>query len=833
MDTTQISEALTELALDLRWAWNHAADELWRQLDLELWERTGNAWFVLQAVSKEKLEAAGSDPEFQRKLRELIEQKHHRIAGPRWFQRTYPDSRITAIAYFSLEFMLSDALPIYSGGLGNVAGDQLKSAGDLGVPVIGIGLLYQQGYFRQHIDGKGHQQALYPFNDPSQLPIAPVRLPNGDWLSVTMDLPGFKLRVRTWQVQVGSTKLYLLDTNDPANLPEYRGITSELYGGDPRTRLLQEKVLGVAGWRLLRALELKPEVCHLNEGHAAFAVLERARSYMVDHGQPFEEALSVTRAGNIFTTHTPVEAGFDRFAPDLASAHLRQYAEEELKISLSQLLALGRMNPNDDNEPFNMAYLAIRGSGAVNGVSRLHGEVSRRIFQGLFPRWPRPEVPVGHVTNGVHVPTWDSPEADDLWTSACGKERWHGDLKTIEEGLRRVPATELWTMRTKARKSLIDYVRQRLASQLARNSASPDEIRTAERIFDPDCLTIGFARRFATYKRPNLLLHDRDRLLRILTNPQRPVQLILAGKAHPQDTAGQEMITQWVQFIRETPARPHAVFLSDYYMSMAERLVQGVDLWLNTPRRPWEASGTSGMKVLVNGGLNVSELDGWWVEAWMPDLGWAIGDGREHDDDPGWDAAEAERLYTLLEQEIIPAFYHRDEAGIPSAWVGKMRESMARLTPEFSANRTVRQYAGSYYLRAADALKARAKDNSASGIAVLNWRRHVAEHWPRLRLDELKIESAGDRHVFHLQAYLDELNPDAVRVELYAEGLSGGEPVRVPMQRGEPLVGSANAYSFTASIAADRPAADFTPRLVPYHPAASVPLEANQILWYR
>jgi starch phosphorylase len=838
METTQLSAALTELALDLRWAWNHGADDLWRQLDPDLWASTGNAWFVLQTVSKEKLQAAGADPEFQRKLAALIEEKRQRTEAPRWFQQTYPDSPLTAIAYFSLEFMLSDALPIYSGGLGNVAGDQLKSAGDLGVPVIGVGLLYQQGYFRQHIDAQGRQQALYPFNDPSQLPITPVRQPNGDWLSIAMNVPGFKLRVRTWQVQVGRAKLYLLDTNDPANLPEYRGITSELYGGGPEMRLQQERVLGVAGWRLLRALGIKPEVCHLNEGHAAFAVLERARAWMEDHAHPFDVALSVTRAGNVFTTHTPVEAGFDRFPPDLMNAHMKEYAEKELGIPLPQLLALGRMNRYDDNEPFNMAYLAVRGSGGVNGVSRLHGEVSRRIFQDLFPRWPRPEVPVGHVTNGVHVGTWDSPGADELWTKACGKDRWRGDLAEIDEALRRVSTTDLWTMRTKARKALVDYVRQRLGRQLAGHGAADEETHAVERIFDADTLTIGFARRFATYKRPNLLLHDPDRLLRILTNPQRPVQVILAGKAHPRDTAGQEMIRQWVQFIRDTPARSQAVFLGDYDMSMAERLVQGVDLWLNTPRRPWEASGTSGMKVLVNGGLNLSELDGWWSEAFTSDVGWAIGDGLEHGDDPGWDAAEADRLYTLLEQEIVPAFYRRDERDIPPDWVAKMRESMARLTPEFSANRTVRQYAASYYIPAASALRERSKDNGASGSAILKWQRHVADHWTRLRIDDMRVESDGNRHVFHVRAYLDELDPAAVRVELYAESRPGStqkssDPVRVVMERGEPLIGSTSAYSFTASVPADRPATDFTPRLVPFHQGALVPLEANQILWYR
>jgi starch phosphorylase len=476
-----------------------------------------------------------------------------------------------------------------------------------------------------------------------------------------------------------------------------------------------------------------------------------------------------------------------------------------------------------------MAYLAVRGSNAINGVSRLHGEVSRRIFQGLFPRWPQAEVPIGYVTNGVHVSTWDSAEADDLWTEACGKERWRGDLKTVEEGLLKVPETDLWAMRTTGRRSLIAYVRKRLARQLAGHGGSSEEIRAAEHIFDPDTLTIGFARRFATYKRPWLLLQNPDRLLHILTNPHRPVQLILAGKAHPADGGGQDMIHNWVRFIRDTPARNHAVFLSDYDMSMTEHLVQGVDLWLNTPRRPWEASGTSGMKVLVNGGLNLSELDGWWAEAYTPEIGWAIGDGLEHDADPAWDAAEADRLYTLLEREVVPAFYERDEAGVPSAWVAKMRESMARLTPQFSANRTVRQYTENYYLPAACAVEKRSK---SGGAGILQWQHDVVEHWPRLRLGDLRVESDGGHHVFHLRAHLDELDPAAVRVELYADGLSGGDAVRVVMERSEhPLVGS-NSWNFTASVPSDRPAHDFTARLVPFREGASAPLEANQILWY-
>jgi starch phosphorylase len=831
MASTDLLNSLSELALDLRWSWNHAADELWGRIDPELWNLTHNAWLVLQTVSRQKLDAAVADEGFRRKLDEVLADRAERAKKQRWFQ-TKPDG-LSAVAYFSMEFMLSDALPIYSGGLGNVAGDHLKAAGDLGIPVIGLGLLYQQGYFRQHIDSEGNQIALRPYNEPGQLPLKPLRDVNGEWLRISIELPGFTLFVRTWEVQVGPVKLYLLDTNDAANLPEYRGITSELYGGGPELRLQQERVLGIAGWRLLRALKISPEVCHLNEGHAAFAVLERARAYMEDHGRPFAEALEVTRAGNLFTTHTPVAAGFDRFAPELMRDRMRDYAERDLGIPFGQLMALGRLNPQDDSEPFNMAYLGIRGSGAINGVSRLHGEVSRRIFQPLFPRWPRAEVPVGYVTNGVHTPTWDSPEADELWTLACGKDRWRGELDTIERELRERPESDVWNMRQRSRKALVEYLRKRLARQLAGHGGTPDEVAQAGRIFDPDALTIGFARRFASYKRPNLLLKDPERLLRILTNRRQPVQLVLAGKAHPQDADGQRMIREWVQFIRRTPARSQAVFLSDYDMGLTERLVQGVDLWLNTPRRPWEASGTSGMKVLVNGGLNLSELDGWWVEAYSPEVGWALGDGQEHEGDPGLDDREADQLYSLLEREIVPEFYNRDQAGVPAGWVRRMRESMSRLTAQFSANRAAREYTEQHYLPLAKGFRERSANGGASGLSVLEWQRQVEEHWARIRFGALEIHTDGGRHSFAVQLWVDELGADAVRVELYADGVNGGPPLRETMTRGHDPIGAGNAYTWTTSISADRPASDFTARAVPWHPAGLVPLECSKILWYR
>jgi starch phosphorylase len=825
-------DSLAELALDMRWSWNHAADEVWRELDPALWDLTHNPWGVLQTVSRDRMERVLGDPGFRKKVDDLVQAKRQATEAPAWFQQTYPQSPLTCVAYFSMEFMLSEALPIYSGGLGNVAGDQLKAASDLGVPVVGVGLLYQQGYFRQVIDKDGAQQALFPYNDPGQLPITPLRKTNGEWLRLEIALPGYSVWLRAWQVQVGRVKLYLLDSNDAANFPVHRGITSELYGGGPELRLKQELLLGIGGWRLLAALGLQPEVCHLNEGHAAFAVLERARTFMEETGQRFEVAMAVMRAGNLFTTHTAVAAGFDRFAPALIEQYLGGYAEKKLGITLQDLLALGRRDPNDSSESFNMAYLAIRGSGAVNGVSRLHGKVSRRIFTPLFPHWPVEEVPVGHVTNGVHMPSWDSAAADDLWTEACGKDRWLGTMETLEQDIRRISDARLWQFRMAAGKSLVEYARERLSRQLVASGASPEAVDEAKHLFDPKALTLGFARRFATYKRPNLLLHDPERLLRLLTDRERPVQLILAGKAHPADQAGQTLIREWTHFIRRPEARPHVLFLSDYDMLLTEHLVQGVDVWVNTPRRPWEACGTSGMKVLVNGGINLSELDGWWAEAYTPELGWALGDGQEHDEDPAWDAAEAEALYGLLEREVIPEFYTRNEQGVPTAWVARMRESMAQLTPRFSANRTVREYTEQHYLPAASAYRERAADKGAMGLQLVNWQGALEQHWSNMRFGEMKVTTDVGNHVFEVQVYLGGLDPNTVRVELYADGVNGGEPVRQEMMHEKEAAGASGTL-YSAQVPTTRPATDYTARAMPRCSGVAVPLEAAQILWQR
>ncbi|MEP7244055.1 MAG: alpha-glucan family phosphorylase [Gammaproteobacteria bacterium] len=827
-------DSLAELALDLRWSWNHGADHIWRQLDPELWALTHNPWGLLQTVSRERIEQLSANPTFRQSVEELLQAKRQAARVPAWFQHAHPDSRLTCVAYFSMEFMLSEALPIYSGGLGNVAGDQLKAASDLGVPVIGVGLLYSQGYFRQVIDRDGAQQAIFPYNDPGQLPITPLREANGEWLRLRLDVPGYPIWLRAWQVQVGRATLYLLDSNDAANFPPYRGITSALYGGDLHLRLMQELVLGIGGWSLLTALGIEPEVCHLNEGHAALAVLERARGFMQATGQPFDVALAVTRAGNLFTTHTAVAAGFDRFPPALVEHCLGDYLRKGLGITLHELLALGRLNPQDPTEDFNMAYLAIRASGAVNGVSRLHGEVSRHLFQPLFPRWPVAEVPVGHITNGVHMPSWDSTHADDLWTQAAGKNRWLGTMETLQQDIRRVSAADLWRCRNASRGGLVDYARERLSRELAASGASPEEAAGAHRLFNPNTLTVGFARRFAAYKRPNLLLHDAERLLRLLTNPARPVQLIIAGKAHPADPEGQALIRQWTHFIRQSPAaREHVIFLGDYDMLLTEHLVQGTDVWLNTPRRPWEASGTSGMKVLVNGGINLSELDGWWAEAYTPEVGWALGDGQEHGDDPAHDIAEAEALYGLFENEVIPEFYNRDQSGIPAAWIARVRNSMACLTPRFSTNRTVREYTEQRYLPAATAYRARAADSGAKGVQLLHWRRALDEHWAALRLGDVNVATVEGQHVFEVQVYLDSIEPAAVRVELYADGLNGeGGPLGQEMVRLRPLP-AAGGYVYGARVPATLPQTRYTPRIVAHREGVSVPLEAAFVLWQR
>ncbi|MDP1768908.1 MAG: alpha-glucan family phosphorylase [Nitrospirota bacterium] len=823
-------EGLAELALDLRWTWSHATDRLWERLDPEAWERTGNPYFILQSVSQARLEEAAGDPEFAAELRTWLAQRQRYLQDPGWFGRERGARGPKGIAYFSMEFGLGEALPIYSGGLGILAGDFLKTASDLGVPVVGIGLLYQQGYFRQILDPDGRQGEAFPYNDPMTLPITPTPDREGGWLRIRLELPGRAILLRVWQARVGKVTLYLLDSNDLLNSPPDRGATAHLYPSDERMRLTQEIILGIGGWRVLEELGLDVEICHLNEGHAAFAVLARSLSFMRRTGHPFPVALRATRAGNVFTTHTPVEAAFDRFSHELIRPYAAHLADL-VQVPMDDLLALGRKDPRDRNEPFNMAFLAMRGSGSVNGVSRLHGAVSRGIFQSLFPGWPSSEVPIGHVTNGVHMPSWDSREADALWTGTCGKERWLGRLDEMCASIGQVSDDDLWSIRASERYALIRYTRRRLVRQMRERGAAAEHVRLAEQILDPNTITLGFARRFASYKRPTLMLQDPDRLARLLCHPDRPVQLIVAGKAHPHDEEGKRLVHELTRFSTRADIWSRIVFLEDYDMTLAQYLVAGIDVWLNTPRRPWEACGTSGMKVLVNGGLNLSELDGWWAEAYAPEVGWALGDGREHPE-PEYDAVEATKLYELLEQQVVPEFYDRDHAGIPHAWLTRIRASMSRLTPQFSSNRMVREYVDTIYSAASVSVGRRLENGGKLAAELEAWHARVGQGWREIRFGDLQITSQGNHWHFEVPVYFGDLEPDQVRVELYADPLNDGDrPTHIAMRQVRTIPGAVHGYLFQAEGPSTRPANHFTPRIVPFHPEAMVPLEESLILW--
>lgn len=825
-------ERLESLALDLRWTWSDAADQLWRTLDSASWERSENPWTILHDIPRARLERAAADPEFVRELERLDEARRRYLADPGWYAAAHPDAPLRHVAFFCMEFGLGEALPMYAGGLGILAGDFLKGASDLGVPVVGVGLLYQEGYFRQLLDADDRQLEAYPYNDPVALPVRPVPARDGGWLNVTLDFPGRPLYLRVWRAQVGRVPLYLLDSNDPLNSPIDRGITGKLYDAGHDHRLMQEIVLGVGGWRLLEALGLDIDICHLNEGHAAFAVVERARCFMRRHGTTFREALWATRAGNVFTTHTAVPAGFDRYEPAAIRRHLhylRRYVSE-LGVPLAELVGLGRVDARDESEPFNMALLAIRGSGATNGVSALHGAVSRRLFAGLYPRWPEREVPIAYVTNGVHVPSWESPQADQLWGRCCGAARWTGAVDRLAEGICCASDEELWAMRDGACRALVRVVRSRLARQRGFAGADEAEIAHAREVFDQAALTLGFARRFAGYKRPTLLLADPARLVRLLTDPLRPMQLVVAGKAHPEDDEGKMLVHEWAAFARRPEVRERVVFLEDYDMTLAQELVRGVDVWLNTPRRPWEASGTSGMKVLANGGLNLSELDGWWDEAYRPELGWALGDEGAGGDT---DRADAERLYTLLEREIAPEFYARDQRGIPARWVARMRASMGALAPRFSASRMVIEYVERLYLPAVERLRLRAADDARRARALAAWSARLARGWPTLRFGALSVRRDRGRWRFAVEVDFGSIDPRDVRVELYADPIGAEPGVAIPMEPGIPTAGRAGAATYVAGVPDGRPSTDFTPRIVPWHPDAVVPLEAPFILWQR
>ncbi|MGF2734797.1 alpha-glucan family phosphorylase [Marinobacter sp. DUT-1] len=832
----QLPEALNglfTLALDLRWSWHHGSDVLWRTLDQETWDSTRNAWLVLNSASGERLDELSRDPDFLARYREQMDAHDRFVRTRTWYSEQCRDELDRGIAFFCMEYGLSESLPLYSGGLGVLAGDYLKAASDLGVPVTAVGLLYQQGYFRQAISTDGEQLEFYPYNDPTMLPVSPLRDEDDQWLRVIVPLPGRDVRLRAWVGQVGHCELLLLDSNDPRNEPGDRGITSELYSGDPEKRLQQEMVLGIGGWRLLRALGRDPVACHINEGHCALALIERAFGWASDNERDFDTARMATRATNLFTTHTSVAAGFDRFPRRLVQLYLSPWLAGQ-DLTMDQLMDLGTHNSDRDTtgDPLlNMAWLALNMSGRVNGVSRIHKKVSQTILQDFFPRWPTEDIPVEYVTNGIHTPSWDSAESDELWTRACGKDRWRRpmDASCPMSG---ISDQELWDMRRAQRKRMIHYLRRRLTSQHCEHSPGNDPAAACGLLLDNETLTLGFARRFTDYKRPDLLLSDPDRLLDLLNHRDKPVQIVLAGKAHPYDKTGKELIRRWKHFSRLPQAEGKVVFIEDYDLGVANQLVQGVDVWLNTPRHPWEACGTSGMKVLVNGGLNLSQYDGWWAEAWNPDVGWAIRSGAtfeelSHTNDH--DESDARELFDLLESRVVPAFYRVDQDGRPMDWIRMIRASMDQLTPHYSANRMVREYVEDFY-RPMIALGQQRDPDTAHDLVQET--REINAHWSRLRFTSIEVEEQDQNQAFMVDVYLDGVPAEHIGVELVAEASEYGPRQVQAMERKQAMEGSARGWIYQCTVPA-RPEGHYTPRIRVSDDRLNLPLENASVLWLR
>lgn len=833
-------DCLKELAFNLRWTWDHETINLFKRLDHDLWESTGhNPVLMLGTISQSRLDEAAKDEGFLAHL-DRICQRHYEYLKNQgtWFKKQGRASSKDVIAYFSAEFGITECIPIYSGGLGILAGDHIKAASELGLPLVGVGIAYQQGYFRQYLNADGWQQERYPINDFYNMPIKLVRNADGSPLIVTVDLPGRPVNIQVWKAQVGRVELYLMDTNIPQRRKEDEDITDALYHGDPDTRIRQEIVLGIGGMRVLKALGISPTVCHMNEGHSAFLSLERTRQLMEDRKLSFWEAKEACAAGSIFTTHTAVPAGLDKFSPELMEKYFGDYYRG-LGISREDFLALGRANPNDQYEPFSMAHLAIRLSSQTNAVSRLHGEVSQKLFQSVWKDLPWTEVPISYITNGTHTRSWISDEMADIYERYLGA-RWYDDTvdQTMWKRLEEVPDEELWRVRTRRRERLVNFCRKRVRAQMEARGALASELKEASEILSPNTFTIGFARRVATYKRATLLLQNPKRLAAILNNKERPVQIIIAGKAHPEDAPAKELIRQIIQFTRQEDVKGKFVFIEDYDMNVGRWLTSGVDMWLNTPRRFLEACGTSGMKVVFNGGINCSILDGWWDEAYTPRAGWAVGRGEVYADATYQDEVESNALYDLLEKEIIPKFYDRDRDGIPRGWIQRMKTSMIDLCGEFNVNRMVREYATKTYFPATGRYTQFLGDEAKRAKRLAEWKFKLNDQWRHVNIE--RVETAipdtvrvGDDMQVKATVHLAGLAPDDVSVQIYHgqidayNNIINGEVT--PMKAGQQTDGR---YVFTANIKYSRSGRHgFTVRVLPQHSDLSSPYETGLIQW--
>jgi starch phosphorylase len=842
-------ERLREIAYNLRWSWDHDSTALFRRLDSELWEATGhNPVMMLGSIDQTRLEEAASDESFLAHLERVIQNFQDYLNGKStWFRKTHKESDCPLVAYFSAEFGLTECLSIFAGGLGVLSGDHLKSASDMGIPLVGVGLLYQQGYFRQYLNAAAWQQEAYEDNDFHTLPMVLERGADGKPLTIQI-LRSINNEVvaQIWRIRVGRVSLFLLDTNIPANKSEAdRDLTDQLYGGNLDNRIRQEILLGIGGFRALQALEIHPTVYHMNEGHSAFLSLELVRSLMEHHHLSFAEAKELASASLVFTTHTPVAAGHDYFPPDLMDRYFAEYFPK-FGISRDEFLALGRKNSAGDGDSFCMTSLALHMASFRNGVSRLHGEVSRRLWNHIWPDLPEDEVPIEHITNGVHFRSWISQEMNQLYDRYLGPNwRDHPLERSVWHRAESIPAEELWMTHERRRERLVAFARNQLRLQLQRRGAPQAEIEGADEVLNPEILTIGFARRFATYKRATLLIQNKQRLEKILNDPQKPVQIIFAGKAHPKDDEGKELIRQIVSFAQEPHLRRRMVFIENYDVTIARYLVQGVDVWLNTPLRPNEASGTSGMKVLANGGLNLSTLDGWWDEVCrMPDeecppLGWAVGQGESYADRQYQDQIEAEALYDILEHDVVPAFYERRADGVPRRWISLMKSSISNLCYRYNTNRMVCEYTDRFYRAAHSRYQSLIANNAARVKSLTEAMARIRKAWPQIRIGILDSPHpaeipVGESVRFHARLYPGSLTIADLRIELYAGRLNAdGEIKKAVVAEMQPMPQQGNGYIlYEASIPTSGSGLHgYTARVLPQHPDLGSPFVPGLITW--
>jgi starch phosphorylase len=844
---------LDTIARNMYWSWDSEFVELFKRVDSNMWSACGhNPVRLLGSIPQTKLDALAENQGFLNQLQRASERLKYYLGEPTWYDKISSESDKPTIAYFSAEFGVHECLPIYAGGLGILAGDHLKSASDLGIPLVGVGLMYQKGYFRQYLNIDGWQQEVYVENDFYNMPIELVRKESGRPLTISVEYPGRCVVARIWCVYIGRVKLFLLDTNVPANSPIDRMITSSLYGGDRELRIRQEIMLGIGGLKALSLMGIKPTVCHMNEGHAAFMALERIRELRSTTNMSFEEAVEATRSGNVFTIHTPVKAGLDEFRVELMDKYFGGYFPK-LGINRQRFLAMGRILPDDDGEPFKMPVLALRLSSYSNGVSKLHGEVSRGIWGSLWPGTPLNEVPIISVTNGIHIKNWISDELGCLYDKYLGPS-WADDAmdKTVWESIDQIPDEELWQIHKRCKEQLIVFVRNRLKAQMQRRGTYHTELNHAEEVLDSEALTIGFARRFASYKRGNLLLKNPERLMKLLNDSKRPMQIVFSGKAHPKDTEGKDIIRQIVHFANQNSVRRRIVFLENYDIDIARFLVSGVDVWLNNPRRPMEASGTSGMKAAVNGVLNMSTADGWWCEGYTPEGGWIIGAGENCDDVDYQDVVESQAIYDMLENEVIPLFYTRSADNLPRAWIRRVKNSVKWIAPRFNTHRMVAEYTRRFYHPSAAKWKHLNADACSKARAFSNWKTQMKNDWPELAVSDviMAVENdegqqevnpkqpllkVGSQLSIRARIKLGKINPNDVSVELYHgpvdnwENIKDGSAVRMDYEK---VAEQEGEHWFIGSMpCSETGQRGVTVRILPKHPDLTNPYEMGLILW--